>query len=48
APVPMRGKRNEPAFVKHTCACLAELHNKTVEEMAEITTANAKSLFKIN
>ncbi|QDV52099.1 TatD family hydrolase [Gimesia fumaroli] len=48
APVPMRGKRNEPAFVKHTCACLAELHNKTAEEMAEITTANAKSLFKIN
>lgn len=48
APVPMRGKRNEPAYVKHTCACLAELHAKTAEEMAEITTANAKSLFKIN
>lgn len=48
APVPQRGKRNEPAFVKHTCACLAELHNKTPEEMAEITTRNAKTLFKLN
>ncbi len=47
APVPVRGKRNEPAFVKHTCACLAEIHNKTLEEMAEITTANAKTLFKL-
>tara|TARA_R110002111_G_scaffold191869_2_gene258195 strand:+ start:6547 stop:7320 length:774 start_codon:yes stop_codon:yes gene_type:complete len=47
APVPMRGKRNEPAFVKHTCACLAELHQKTPEEMADITTANAKALFQI-
>lgn len=48
APVPMRGKRNEPAFVKYTCACLAEIHQKTPEEMAEITTANAKALFKIS
>ena len=47
APVPMRGKRNEPAFVKYTCACLAELHQKTAEEMAEITTANARALFNI-
>lgn len=47
APVPMRGKRNEPAFVKHTCACLAELHDKTAEEMAQITTQNAKLLFNI-
>ncbi|HAH49246.1 TatD family hydrolase [Gimesia sp.] len=47
APVPMRGKRNEPAFVKYTCACLAELHQKTTEEMAEITTANARALFNI-
>jgi len=48
APVPMRGKRNEPAFVKHTCNCLAELHDKSPEEMAEITTANAKSLFNLS
>jgi TatD DNase family protein len=48
APVPQRGKRNEPAFVKHTCACLAELHDKTPEEMAEITTQNARTLFQLN
>ena len=48
APVPQRGKRNEPAFVKHTCAGLAELHDKTPEEMAEITTQNARTLFQLN
>ncbi len=47
APVPQRGKRNEPAFVKYTCACLAELHDKTLEEMATITTSNAKKLFAL-
>lgn len=47
APVPMRGKRNEPAFVKHTCSCLAELHDKSSEEMAEITSNNAKVLFNL-
>jgi len=48
APVPQRGKRNEPAFVKHTCACLAELHGKSPEEMSEITTRNAKTLFQLD
>ncbi|MCA9039163.1 MAG: TatD family hydrolase [Planctomycetaceae bacterium] len=47
APVPNRGKRNEPAFVKHTCSVLAEIHNKTTEEMAEITTRNARELFRL-
>jgi TatD DNase family protein len=45
APVPMRGKRNEPAFVAHTAACLAGLHGLTPEEMAARTTANACRLF---
>ena len=45
APVPKRGKRNEPAYVAHTAACLAEIHGLTVEELAEITTANARRLF---
>jgi TatD DNase family protein len=45
APVPMRGKRNEPAFVAHTAACLAGLHGLSSEEMAEQTTKNARSLF---
>jgi len=47
APVPHRGKRNEPAFVAATAARLAELRGTTVEQIAEITSANAKRLFKI-
>jgi TatD DNase family protein len=45
APVPVRGKRNEPAFVAHTAACLAGLAGLSVEELAEQTTRNARELF---
>ncbi|MCX7421642.1 MAG: TatD family hydrolase [Planctomycetia bacterium] len=45
APLPHRGKRNEPSFVRHTADSLAEAHGKSLEEMAAITTANAKRLF---
>lgn len=47
APVPRRGKRNEPAFVEHTARCLAEIHNRTAEDMAAQTTKNACDLFRI-
>ncbi len=47
APVPGRGKRNEPANVAHTAACLAGLHGTSPEAMAEVTTANARRLFGI-
>jgi TatD DNase family protein len=47
APVPLRGKRNEPAFVVHTAACLAMLHGMTAAALAEPTTRNARELFKI-
>lgn len=45
APTPFRGKRNEPAHVVHTARCLAELHGLPLEELARITTENARRLF---
>ena len=45
APVPMRGKRNEPAFVVHTAACLAQILGVEIDVIAERTTANARRLF---
>ncbi|MBM80388.1 MAG: hydrolase TatD [Planctomycetaceae bacterium] len=48
APVPKRGKRNEPANVLHTAACLAEVHGLPAEEMARITTENARRLFGLD
>jgi len=47
APVPMRGKRNEPAFVAHVAQQVATLRSLTLEELAEITTTNARRLFKL-
>jgi len=47
-PVPHRGKRNEPAYVAHTAACLAECLGTTPERLAEQTTRNARLLFKIS
>ncbi len=44
-PVPMRGKRNEPLFVKYVAEKLAQIKNLSVDEVAEITTENAKKLF---
>lgn len=45
APVPKRGKRNEPAFVAHTAAMVAELKQVGVDELARITTDNFFRLF---
>jgi TatD DNase family protein len=46
APVPNRGKRNEPAFVTHTAAALAGLRGVTTEEVAAATTENFFRLFQ--
>jgi TatD DNase family protein len=46
APVPRRGKRNEPAFVIHTAERLAELKQVSQQQLAEITTSNFFELFK--
>jgi len=47
APVPFRGKRNEPAYIRYTAATIARIKNITVEKLAEITSENARSLFGI-
>ncbi len=45
APVPQRGKRNEPAFVAHTAACVAELRGLGLEDLGTKTTENFFRLF---
>ncbi len=45
APVPKRGRRNEPAYVAYVAEKVAEIHAKTPAEVAEITSANAARLF---
>lgn len=47
APHPYRGKRNEPGYVKLVAEQIAELKGISYEEVARITTANAKKLFAI-
>jgi len=45
APHPHRGRRNEPAYVALVAAQLASLQRRPVEEVARVTTANARALF---
>jgi TatD DNase family protein len=45
SPVPFRGKRNEPAYLKYVVEKLAAIKESSVEVIAEITTANAEKLF---
>lgn len=47
APVPYRGKRNEPLYIEATAAKIAEWKEVTVEEVARVTTENARKLFGI-
>ncbi len=47
APVPCRGKRNEPAYLIHTAQHLAEILQMPLENFAAATAANAKALFKL-
>jgi TatD DNase family protein len=46
APVPLRGRRNEPAYVAHTARVLAQVRGMTPEALADLTTANFRRLFR--
>jgi len=45
APIPMRGKKNEPSFLKYTAEKLAEIRNLSFNEIKKITTENFNNLF---
>ena len=47
APVPFRGKRNEPSYLKYVVEKIASIKNISVDEVADITTANAEELFSL-
>ncbi|MFC2104214.1 TatD family hydrolase [Bacteroidota bacterium] len=47
APVPMRGKRNESAYIFYIAEKIAEIKNISIDEVAQVTTKNAKQLFRL-
>jgi len=47
APVPVRGRKNEPAFIAFTCAQLAHLRGEAPEQLARAAAANARTLLKL-
>jgi TatD DNase family protein len=46
-PVPYRGKRNEPAYVRLVAETVASVKNISLEDVARVTTENVQNLFKI-
>jgi len=47
SPVPFRGKRNESAYIKHVANRISEIKQIPIEKVCEITTENAKRVFKL-
>ncbi len=48
APVPYRGKKNEPAYVRHVAEVIAKVRGVPLEEIAETTSANTEKLFNLS
>ncbi len=48
APVPLRGKRNEPSLLTHTAARVAQLRGTSTDDLVAQTTANAVNLFRLH
>jgi TatD DNase family protein len=48
APVPFRGKRNEPSYIRYTAEKVAEIKKVPFEKVAEVTTENALAVYKLN
>ena len=47
APVPFRGKPNQPAYVRYVAECVAEVRGTDLETIARLTTANFSQLFRV-
>jgi len=47
APIPMRGQKNEPSFIKYTLDKLSTLKETTIEKMSDLTTDNFNKLFNV-
>jgi TatD DNase family protein len=47
APIPYRGKRNEPAYVVEVARCLAGIHDISIEHMAQQTSDNFRRFFRL-
>jgi TatD DNase family protein len=48
APVPRRGERNEPAFVRHVAEALARIRGEEPEDLATVTTGNARRFYGLS
>ncbi|HUL29906.1 MAG TPA: TatD family hydrolase, partial [Thermodesulfobacteriota bacterium] len=46
-PVPFRGKRNEPSYVRYTAQRVAEVKSISFEKVAEVTTENALRVYRL-
>ncbi|WP_253271554.1 TatD family hydrolase [Flavihumibacter sp. ZG627] len=46
SPVPFRGKRNQPAYLVHVVEKLADIYRVSTDKIAEVTSANARKIFK--